>query len=67
MIRLSHQKNGDSVMDLMIKNITTEIEQDMVAYIQHLVKTYPNLTPDQLSKYLVEYGKMMNYEVEEAA
>ena len=54
-------------MNMMIKSPTTEIHQDMVAYIQHLVKTYPNLTEDQLSKYLVEYGKMMNYKVEETA
>ena len=57
----------ENTMNMMIKSPTTEIHQDMVAYIQHLVKTYPNLTEDQLSKYLVEYGKMMNYKVEETA
>ena len=54
-------------MSLFVKNITPEIQQDMVAYIQHLLKTYPNLTETQLSQYLTEYGSMMNYKVEETA
>ena len=54
-------------MDFKIKNMNTEIQQDIVAYIQHLIKTYPNLTTNQMSKYLTEYSKLMNYEVEETA
>lgn len=51
---------------ITIKKLTPAIHQDMLAYIQHLVKTHPTMTTEQLNQWLVDYTKMMNYEIEEA-
>lgn len=53
-------------MNLVINKITPAIHQDIIAYIQHLVKTHPTMTEEQLTQWLVDYSKMMNYELEEA-
>lgn len=56
----------ETIRMITIKKLTPAIHQDMLAYIQHLVKTHPTMTTEQLNQWLVDYTKMMNYEIEEA-